>query len=130
MYWFTWRASSSAPAASVTCHGDTVTQQGACQLLPHSLFPGHTSARNVVASTGSELMAMELKGWLGSMLSRVTLGLLLELLQDTVTSATRVPGTVSSLRATTRGKSGRTGGRPQGPLMAHAAVLMELCSCT
>lgn len=130
MYWLTWRASSSAPACSVTCHGDTVTQQGACQLLPHSLFPSHTSARNVVASMGSELMAMELKGWLGLVLSRVTLGLLLELLQDTVTSATQVPDTASSLRATTRGKSGRTGERPQGPPMAHPAVLMELCSCT
>lgn len=73
---------------------------------------------------------MELKGWSGSMLSRVTLGLLLALLQDTVTSATRVPDTVSSLRVTTRGKSGRTGGKPQGPLMAHPAVLMELCPCT
>lgn len=130
MYWLNWRASSSAPAASVTCHGDTVTQQGSCQPQPHSLFPSHTSAQNVVASLGSELMAMELKGWLGSMLSRVTLGLLLELLQDTVTSATRVPGTASSLRVTTRGKSGRTGGRPQGPLMDHPAELMELCSCT
>lgn len=79
-----------------------------------------------MASVGSELMAMELKGWSGSVLSRVTLGLLLELLQDTVTSVTRVPDTVSSLRATTRGRSGRTGGRPQGLLMAHAAVLMEL----
>lgn len=73
---------------------------------------------------------MELKGCSGSMLSRVTLGLLLELLQDTVTSATRVPDTVSSLRVTTRGRSGRTGGRPQGPLTAHPAVLTELCSCT
>lgn len=129
VYRFTRWALSSAPARSVTCHGDTVTQQGACQLLPYSLFPSHTSAWNLVASVGSELMAMELKGWSGLILSRVTLGLLLELLQDTVTSATRVPDTASSLRATTRGKSGRTGGRPQGSLMAHPAV-QEPCPCT
>ena len=112
-------------------------QQGARGLLPRSPSPSRTSARNVAAAAGSALMAMGLKGWPGSMLCRVTLGLPLTLLQDTVTSATRVPGTASSLRATMRGRSGRAGGRPRDqprtqpvPPTARPAVLRQLCSCT
>lgn len=118
VYWFTRRASSSAPARSVTCHRDTSAQWDARRLLPCSPSPSRTSAQNVVVAAGSALIATGLKGWPGSMPCRVMLGLLLALLQDTFTLATRVPGAASSLRATTRGRSGRSGRRPRG-LASH-----------
>lgn len=132
-YQFTRWALSSAPARSVTCAGTrrslgTRCSAGCRVLQPRSLPRSSTSALNVEGGATSALIAMGLKGWLGSVWSGVTLepvgtpdstrcsvtwGLLLALLQDTASSATRAPGTASSLSVTVRGRSGRAGGTPQ-----------------
>lgn len=117
-------------------------QRGPHGLLLCAVSRSRTSARKVLAGVPTALMAMGLKGWpgsgvhgvtlgavgalgaRGSMHSRVTLGLPCAVLQDTVTSATRVPGAAYSLRVTTRGRLGRAGGTPWGPTPCHVAATL------